>query len=101
MPSVNLVQSSNYIMALNVVITSEDIWVVDLGVTYHMTGNRTLFTTLKLCQENLRVKIATRVFTKVEGIGIITLANHLRVHNVLFLPALTCNLVSVSKLTKG
>ena len=99
--SVNLVQSGNSIIALNTAMTADDTWIVDSGATDHMTGNRGLFKTLRLCPENLRVKVANGVVTKVAGIGSVLLTEHLEVHNVLFVPALTCNLISVSKLIKG
>ena len=52
-PSVNLVQSGNSIIALNAVMTNDDTWIVDSGATDHMTGNKTLFHNLKLCHEHL------------------------------------------------
>ena len=99
--NVNLVQSGNSIIALNTTMTANDTWIVDSGATDHMSGNRGLFKTLRLCPENLRVKVANGVVTKVAGIGSVLLTEHLEVHNVLFVPALTCNLISVSKLIKG
>ena len=99
--NVNLVQSGNSIIALNTTMTADDTWIVDSGATDHMSGNRGLFKTLRLCPENLRVKVANGVVTKVAGIGSVLLTEHLEVHNVLFVPALTCNLISVSKLIKG
>ena len=99
--NVNLVQSGNSIIALNTTMTADDTWIVDSGATDHMSGNRGLFKTLRLCPENLRVKVANGVVTKVAGIGSVLLTKHLEVHNVLFVPALTCNLISVSKLIKG
>ena len=99
--NVNLVQSGNSIIALNTTMTADDTWIVDSGATDHMSGNRGLFKTLRLCPENLRVKVANGVVTKVAGIGSVLLTEYLEVHNVLFVPALTCNLISVSKLIKG
>ena len=98
---VNLVQSGNSIIALNTAMTADDTWIVDSGATDLMTGNRGLFKTLRLYPENLRVKVANGVVTKVAGISSVLLTEHLEVHNVLFVPALTCNLISVSKLIKG
>ena len=80
---------------------SDDTWIVDSGATDHMTGNKTIFHNLKFCHEHLKVKVANHVFTRVEGIGTITLSNQLAIHNVLYVPELTCNLISVSKLTKS
>ena len=57
----NLVQSGNSIVALNTVMTADDTWIVDSGATDHMTGNRGLFKTLRMCHENLRVKVANGV----------------------------------------
>ena len=100
-PNVNLVQSGNSIVALNTVMTADDTWIVDSGATDHMTGNRGLFKTLRMCHENLRVKVANGVVTNVAGIGSVVITECLEIHNVLFVPDLTCNLISVSKLIKS
>ena len=67
-PNVNLVQSGNSVVVLNAVMTADDTWIVDYGAIDHMTGNKGLFKTLRMCHENLRVKVANGVVTNVAGI---------------------------------
>ncbi|XP_028799232.1 uncharacterized protein LOC114754600 [Neltuma alba] len=95
-PNVNLIQSRNSVIALNAMVTSDETWIVDSGATDHMTGTKSLFKTLNSCHENLRVKVATGLYTKVEGVGTVALSDDLEIHNVLFVPALTYNLISDS-----
>ena len=75
-------------------------WIVDSEASDHMTGDRTIFDTLKPCPYNLSVRIANGSLTKVTGIGSVVLSKDLVLHSVLLVPKLDCNLLSINKLTK-
>ncbi|KAI3450102.1 hypothetical protein Pfo_006767, partial [Paulownia fortunei] len=64
-----------------------------------MTGASDLFTSYTPCPSNSKVKIADGSLSTVAGKGSIKLSNHLTINSVLHVPNLTCNLLSVNKLT--
>lgn len=75
------------------------------GASCHMTGNRDWFKELRKC-ENPKIKIANNAKLSVEGKGDIDLkihvngsADQLKVKDTLYIPELSANLLSVSKIT--
>ena len=78
--------------------TSE--WIFDSGASDHMTGNSSLFHTYMVCHNQSRVKIADGSFSPVAGMGSVRLTDHLTLTRVLHVPKLTCNLLSICKLTR-
>ena len=87
-------------MALSTEMKRHSPWIVDSGASDHMTGNATLFNTYSPNSGNLMVRIADGSLSKVAGIGSVTITNDLTLKSVLLVPNLTCNLLSISKLTK-
>lgn len=73
--------------------------VFDSGASDHMTSNSSLFYSYMPCHENVRVKIADGTFSSIVGKGSIRLSKNLVLHSVLYVPSLSSNLVSISKLT--
>ena len=65
-----------------------------------MTGVSNFFHTYTPCAGNRRVKIADGNLSPIAGIGNIILSSSITLFNVLHVPKLTCNLVSISQLTK-
>jgi hypothetical protein len=74
-------------------------WVVDSGYTQHMTGNRTIFTSI----DNEGSKCDKITFSDnskgmVKGLGKIAISNDLSISNVLLVESLSYNLLSVAQL---
>ena len=80
--------------------TGANMWILDFGATDHMTGSSNLFSTYIPCSGQKRVKIADDSFSMVVGKGSIVVTKDLILEYVLHVPNLSCNLISVRKLTK-
>ena len=65
-----------------------------------MTRKSSLFCSSTPCNGTQTVKIADGSLTKVKGLGIVQNFENLSLKFLLHVPNLSCNLVSVSKLTK-
>ena len=65
-----------------------------------MTNALSKFSSYQPCAEPLRVQIADGSYAFVAGKGRIRLSDPLVLQNVLYIPSLSCNLLSVSKFTK-
>ena len=74
-------------------------WIIDSGASDHMTGSRYLFSSYTPCSSNRLVQIANGSFTPVLGIGNIYLNDEILLSNVLHVSNLSCNLLSISKIT--
>jgi hypothetical protein len=75
-------------------------WIIDSGASDHMTGFSSLFKTYSPCPGNQKVRIADGSFSSIAGEGKITLSKNIDLKNVLHVPKLSCNLLSVSKICK-
>ncbi|GMI79954.1 hypothetical protein HRI_001664700 [Hibiscus trionum] len=75
-------------------------WIIDSGATDHMTGNKELFFDLHTSSFKNSIKIADGSHYKIQGKGSVFLTPDLLLKDVLFVPDLKCNLLSVSKLSK-
>ncbi|KAE8729490.1 putative Kinase family protein / peptidoglycan-binding LysM domain-containing protein [Hibiscus syriacus] len=75
-------------------------WIIDSGALDHMTGNIDLLKEYNKSSLPAFIKIADDSLTTVKGSGSATLNKNLILHNVLYVPRLACNLLSVSKLIK-
>ncbi|KAH9722152.1 retrovirus-related pol polyprotein from transposon RE1 [Citrus sinensis] len=69
------------------------------GAIDHMTGSPSLFSAYKPCAGNQKIKIADGSLSAIAGKGSIIFSSTLTLHNVLHVPNLSCNLLSISKLT--
>lgn len=96
----NIAQSGNFSSALTTGSQTNGSWIVDSGASDHMTGNSSLFSSLLPCKTLLHVKIADGTMAKVSGIGTVKISSNLNLLNVLYVPSLSCNLLSISKLTQ-
>lgn len=65
-----------------------------------MTGCHSLFSTYTPCSVNLKIKIADGSLSLVAGKESIFISKYMKLQSVLHVPKLTCNLISVSKLSK-
>ena len=65
-----------------------------------MTNAHHLFSTYSPCAGNLKVKIANGTLSPVAGKGSIRISESITLNPVLHVPNLSCNLLSISQLTK-
>ena len=72
---------------------------LDSGATNHMTGSSYLFHTYYPCSGHEKVKIADGSFAAIAGKGSIILSPSMTLLNVLHVPELAYNLISVHKLS--
>ncbi|XP_074289330.1 uncharacterized protein LOC141614485 [Silene latifolia] len=80
---------------------SGDVWFVDSGCSNHMSSSQSLFMDLDTTQKS-EVRLGDDKVVQVEGKGTITLSTSSGkkklIHNVLFVPSLAHNLLSVGQL---
>ncbi|CAN1848896.1 hypothetical protein LINPERHAP1_LOCUS39102, partial [Linum perenne] len=69
------------------------------GATDHMTSSSLGFITYKPVSSNHKVKVADGSYASIAGKGNIALSNDPTLSSVLHVPKLTCNLLSIPKLT--
>ena len=85
-------------MALNTQMGKHNPWIIYSNASSHMTSNVVLFHTCSPSSRNFLVQIVDRSLSKVVGIGFIAITDDLVPNFVLFVPNLTCNLLSIRKL---
>lgn len=98
--SCSFAETSNSSIALHAGLGTNKPWVIDSGASDHMLGNSSVFISYSPCYGNLRVKTVDGSIASVVGKGIVKLSRNLALDFVLHVPSLTCNLLSISKLTK-
>lgn len=79
-------------------VNSNYTWIVDFGASDHMTGESSFFASYSPCAGNQKIKIADGSFSAIAGKGCVVISPTLILQNVLHVPNLSCNLLSVSKL---
>ena len=99
-PTTSVAQKGNYSSALTTKIETSHSWVIDSGASDHMTSHLNQFITYSPCTSPIKIKITDRTLTPVAGIGSIKLSLTLTIHFAFHVPNLSCNLLSISKLTK-
>ena len=75
-------------------------WIIDSGASDHMTDAHHLFSTYSPCTGNLKVKITDGTLSPVVGKGSVHISESITLNPVLHVPHLSCNLLSISQLTK-
>jgi len=76
-------------------------WVLDSGATDHITGNKSLFSSLSTSSHLPSITMANDYKVSSHGIGTIHLFSFLPIDNVLYVPGSPFNLLSVSRLTSS
>jgi hypothetical protein len=80
----------------------EGAWFLDSGATRHMTGTREVFESLTKWDSDLHVRIGDQSQHAVKGVETVPFRMEsggvLRVQNVLWVPELKCNMLSVSSI---
>lgn len=77
-----------------------DDWVIDLGSTEHITHNSYILQNMTQNQFETHVVIPNGDAMSTEGRGECTLPMRTKLRDVLHVPKFTCNLISVSRLSK-
>ena len=98
-PSGSLAQTGSIINALFSHSTTAP-WIIDSGASDHMTSISSLFDSYYPCPGNKKVRVADGSLSSIAGKGSIKISGTIELKNVLHVPKLSCNLLSVSKLTK-
>jgi len=80
----------------------ESEWYLDFGASYHMIGNKEFFSILEDKDHKLHIEFGDDGRYSTKGIGIVTFkwdsGSHLHLKNVMYVPGLMKNLVSVAVL---
>ena len=96
----SLAHKGNHLCALTACKAGKSAWIVDSGASDHMTGDITNFSKYLPCHDNSTVRIADGTHSAVVGKGLVTISQDITLRDVLYVPQLDCNLLSISKLTK-
>ncbi|KAL0539854.1 hypothetical protein IC582_024075 [Cucumis melo] len=75
-------------------------WILNSRATDHLTGFSEHFVTYTPCAGNEKIQIVDGFFTSIAGKGQIVLFDVFSLHNVLHVPKLSYNLLSISKITR-
>ena len=75
--------------------------IIDSGATDHMTYDPHKFINFSPNCSKTAIINANGISSPIEGVGTISLSPSLLIFDVLFVPTLNCNILSVSKLTKS
>jgi len=79
--------------------TIPNTWILDFGAINHMTCSSHQLITYTLCPSARKITMADGSLTTVVGQGNVPINSHLTLKNVLHVPKLFTNLVSIQKLT--
>ncbi|KAG6515200.1 hypothetical protein ZIOFF_025585 [Zingiber officinale] len=69
-------------------------WIIDSGASDHMTNSLKLLKLYSPCLENKKFKIADGSFSPIAGKGSVQISENIDLKSVLYVPKLTCNLLS-------
>lgn len=95
-----LAQKGTFLTALNGKSETIEPWVIDSGATDHITGCANFFCSYKPSPRNLKIKIADGSFATIAGIGTVNISPFISLKDDFYVPKLSCNLLSVSKITR-
>ncbi|XP_073226873.1 uncharacterized protein [Cicer arietinum] len=98
--SCSIAQRGNFPNTALLSVTPSHTWIIDSGATDHMTGESSLFSSYSPCAGNHKIKIADGSLSAIAGKGSVILSPKLTLKDVLHVPNLSCNLLSITKLTK-
>lgn len=90
---------SHEIMVVNNELKGVIKWVLDSGVSHHMTPLFSLLTDTQKLDKPIHTTVPTGDAVLVERTGSFILHKNIKLNNVLYVPAFSCNLISIHKLT--
>ena len=76
----------------------DDSWILDSGATDHMTHSSRFFRTYTPCPSNRKIIVANGEVATVAGLGEVYITPSVVLKNVLHVPKLSANLISIQKL---
>ena len=79
---------------------TENLWIIDSGATDHMTPHSSYFSSYTTSSGNQHITVANGSHNPVTGCGNIHLQPSLHLKNVLHVPSLSNNLLSIHKVTQ-
>jgi hypothetical protein len=80
------------------VVSSLDTWILDSGATHHVCSSLSLFT--KYHNVNpIPVKLPNGSIVTTDIVGDINVTQHITLHNVLYMPKFSFNLISISRVS--
>ena len=87
-------------IAFSGVTRKSEPWILDFRATDHMTGREKLFSSYTPSPRNHRVKFVDGSYTVIAGIGTIEIGPMISLKEVLHVPNVSYNLISIRKITK-
>ncbi|KAL4030324.1 hypothetical protein IC575_008560 [Cucumis melo] len=81
-------------------VDGTNLWILDSGATDHLTGFSEHFVTYTPCAGNEKIRIVDGSLAPIAGKGQIILYDGFSLQNVLHVPKLSYNLLSISKITR-
>ncbi|RVW98013.1 Retrovirus-related Pol polyprotein from transposon TNT 1-94 [Vitis vinifera] len=99
-PSCSIAQKGSFSSALTTESATVESWNIDSGASDHMMGSHDPFINYTLCPRTFKIRIADGSLSSVAGKGTMSISPNITLHSVLHVPSLSCNLVSISKLTR-
>lgn len=96
--STNFVQTCYFLVALHSQSTKSDLQIIDSGGD-HLTGSSNLVSSYIPYLGHQKVKTVDGSISFVVGKGAIFVSKNLTLNSILHVPKLSCNLISISKLT--
>lgn len=99
-PSESLAQRGNFLNVLHATTRAQASQIIDSSASDHITGTYHFLTTYSPGAANLQVKIADGSLPPVAGKGSIHISASIILEPILHVPKLSCNLLSISQLTK-
>ncbi|KAG6480118.1 hypothetical protein ZIOFF_063596 [Zingiber officinale] len=93
-PNVSVAHTGNEIIAFPCGFGISALWIIDYEASDHMTNSLKLLKLYSPCPENKKVKIADGSFSPIAGKGSVQISENIDLKSVLYVPKLTCNLLS-------
>ncbi|KAG6477180.1 hypothetical protein ZIOFF_066432 [Zingiber officinale] len=93
-PNVSVAHTGNEIIVFSCGFGISAPWIIDFGASDHMTNSLKLLKLYSPCPENKKVKIAYGSFSPIAGKGSVQISENIDLKSVLYVPKLTCNLLS-------
>ncbi|GKC84502.1 hypothetical protein Tco_1140219 [Tanacetum coccineum] len=92
------ITAKKYIIIASVLINQKYLWVVDSGATDHVCYSLTLMHNVQICTQPILVTLPNGQQTHVTKTGPVHINSAITLHDVLYIPSFSYNLLSVSKL---
>jgi len=104
-PPMKMIKDHVLISALSAFVSpGEDTWLIDSGASKHMTGQRDIFSCISKKKFSHKVTLGDDYQYPIKGVGESNykpnLGNSMKMKDVLYVPVLTENLLSISSLEK-